>query len=153
MTAATLEEIAAYASMPIQIEKAIERLSEAQLQHTPAEGEWSIHEVLIHLADSEAVGYWRLRKTLAERDSVLALYDEEAWSKSLYYRQQDSILALRLFSDLRAANASLFKFLPAEAWELTSIHAERGKMSLYEIFRMYVEHGEIHLQQIERLKA
>ncbi|GER91473.1 hypothetical protein KDW_56350 [Dictyobacter vulcani] len=151
MAVATLEELAAYAAMPIQIEKAIAGLSEEQLHYTPAEGEWSIHDVLIHLADSEAVGYWRLRKTLAERDTVLAIYDEDAWSKSLYYRQQNSTLALRLFSDLRASSAALLKLLPPEAWELSSIHAERGRLTIYDIFRTYVEHGEIHLQQIKRL--
>ena len=152
MSVASLEEIEDYSSIPTRIARAIEGLSEAQRYHSPVDGEWSIHDVLIHLADSETVGFWRIRKTLAEKDSLLAIYDEDAWSKALFYRQQDASLALRLFTDLRTSTAALLKLIPAADWELTSIHAERGKMSLYDIFQQYLEHGENHLQQIEAIK-
>lgn len=152
MPVATPAQIEQYAAIPVQIARTIEGLTETQLLQTPFEGEWNIHEVIIHLADSEAVGFWRLRKTLAERDSILAVYDEDAWSKTLFYRQQDYRLALKLFTDLRASSAALLELLPSEAWELNSTHAERGKLSLYDIFQTYIEHGEIHLQQIERIK-
>ncbi|GHO82882.1 DinB family protein [Dictyobacter formicarum] len=152
MPVATREQIEQYAAIPAQVARTIEGLTETQLQQTPFDGEWNIHEVIIHLADSEAVGFWRLRKTLAERDSILAVYDEDAWSKTLFYRQQDYRLALQLFAALRASSAALLELLPSESWELTSTHAERGKLSLYDIFQTYVEHGEIHLQQIERIK-
>ncbi|WP_371865708.1 DinB family protein [Dictyobacter kobayashii] len=138
--------------MPERVAKAIEELTEEQLQQTPIEGEWSIHEVLIHLADSESVGFWRIRKTLAEKDSILAVYDEDIWSKTLFYREQDYHLALRLFAALRTSSGALLELIPPESWELTSVHAERGRLSLYDIFQTYVEHGEIHLQQIEKLK-
>lgn len=152
MPVATSEQLAQYAAIPTLIVKAIEGLTDTQLLQTPIEGEWNIHEIIIHLADSEAVGFWRIRKTLAERDSILAVYDEDAWSQTLFYRQQNYQLALKLFTDLRASSAGLLALLPSRAWELTSTHAERGKLSLYDIFQTYVEHGEIHLQQIERIK-
>ncbi|GCE02845.1 DinB family protein [Dictyobacter aurantiacus] len=152
MPVATSEQLEQYAAIPTQIARAVEGLSKEQLLQTPIEGEWTIHEVIIHLADSEAVGFWRLRKTLAERDSLLAVYDEDAWSKTLFYRQQDYRLALKLFTDLRASSAALLALLPSQSWELTSTHAERGKLSLYDLFQTYLEHGEIHLQQIERIK-
>jgi len=57
-----------------------------------------------------------------------------------------------LFTALRASSAALLRLLPAEAWERTSLHPEQGKMSVYDIFNLYAEHGDIHLHQIERLK-
>jgi hypothetical protein len=152
MTIATREQIAEYKTIPTRITQAIEGLSESQKQYRPMEGEWNIHEIVVHLADSEAVGFWRLRKTLVERDSVLAVFDEDAWSKTLVYGQQDAQLALRLFTDLRTSSAELLKIIPEDAWERTSIHAERGQLSVYDYFLTYLGHGEAHLQQIERIK-
>ncbi|GCE16397.1 hypothetical protein KDK_01970 [Dictyobacter kobayashii] len=59
---------------------------------------------------------------------------------------------MRLFAALRTSSGALLELIPPESWELTSVHAERGRLSLYDIFQTYVEHGEIHLQQIEKLK-
>jgi DinB superfamily len=151
MPAPTSEQLNIYETTPSRIAVAIEGLSEAALYHKPEE-DWSIHEVIIHLADSEAIGFWRLRKTLAEAGSTLAVYDEAAWASNLAYERQDRTLALALFTALRASTAALLRLLPAAAWERTSLHPEQGKMSLYDIFNLYLEHGDIHLHQIQRLK-
>ena len=152
MPVPTAEQIETFETAPSRIAAVIEGLSEERMHAIPAIGEWSIHEIIIHLTDSEAVGYWRIRKTLAERGATLAVYDEEAWTRNLSYRIQDRELALQLFSVLRASTAALLRLLPAEAWERTSVHAERGELSVYDLFMTYLEHGAIHLQQIERLK-
>ncbi len=55
----TPEQINAYETAPTHIAAAIEGLSEAQMHHLPGTGEWSIHEVVVHLGDSEATGTWR----------------------------------------------------------------------------------------------
>ncbi len=147
----TPEQINQYESFSGSIASAIEGVSGAQFHFIPAIGEWSIHEIVIHLADSEAVGFWRVRRTLAEKHAMLASYDEEAWARNLSYRIQDRELALQLFTSLRASNASLFRLVPAEAWERTAIHEERGELSVYDLFTTYVEHGKAHLEQLERL--
>jgi hypothetical protein len=152
MPVPTSEQINAYEEAPPRVVAAIEDLSEAEMQYIPAIGEWSIQEIVIHLADSEAVGYWRIRKTIAEAGSILPVYDEEAWARKLSYRIQDRDLAITLFRALRASNAALFRLLPSETWERTSIHPERGEMSLFALFNLFLQHAEIHLQQIERIK-
>lgn len=151
MPAPTSEQIDNYEAAPSRIAAAIEGLSEAVMHHKPQE-DWSIHEVIIHLADSEAIGFWRLRKTLAEEESTLAVYDEAAWASNLAYHRQNRRLALTLFTALRTSTAALLRLLPAEAWARTSLHPEQGKMSVYDIFNLYAEHGDVHLQQIQRLK-
>jgi hypothetical protein len=57
MPVPTPEQIDNYGMAPSSIMAALEGLTEAQIQLTPAEDEWSIHEIVIHLADSEVVGY------------------------------------------------------------------------------------------------
>jgi DinB superfamily len=152
MPIATLEQIGHYEMAPSLVVAALEGLDETQLHYVPKEGEWSIHEIVIHLADSETMGYWRLRKTLAEEGSILPVYDEAAWAQKLSYRTQERRLAIALFTNLRASTAALLRSLPTEAWERTSNHPEHGTINVYDLFTIYLQHGEIHLQQIERIK-
>ena len=152
MAGTTPAQIERYEMAPSQVVAALEGLDEAQMHFVPAEGEWSIYEIVVHLADSETLGYWRLRKTLAEEGSILPVYDEAAWAQKLSYHTQELGLAIALFTSLRASTAALLRLLPAEAWECTSKHPEHGKINVYDLFTIYLEHGEIHLQQIERIK-
>jgi hypothetical protein len=152
MLIATPEQIERYEMAPSLVITALEGLNEAHMQQLPAEGEWSIHEIVIHLADSETMGYWRIRKTLAEEGSILPIYDEAAWAQKLSYHTQERTLALALFSSLRASTTALLRSLPARSWELTSTHPENGKITVYDLFNIYLDHSEIHLQQIERIK-
>ncbi len=116
MPVPTFEQIDAYEAAPAQIASATSGLSELQLLHVPAPGEWSIHEVLVHLPDSEIFGFERMRRTL------------------------------------RRSNAALLRPLSPDVWERKGRHTERGEMSLYDIFQVYLEHGNIHLRQIEQVK-
>jgi DinB superfamily len=152
MPVGTSEQINAYEEVPARLVAALEDLNEGQMHFVPAIGEWSIHEIVIHLADSEVIGHMRVRKTIAEPGSTLPIYDEEAWAGKLSYRLQDQRLAIELFRALRASTAALLRALPEETWQRLSLHPERGEMSFYDVFVLYLEHGEIHLQQIERIK-
>jgi hypothetical protein len=148
----TTEQINAYEQLPERIAAATTDLDEAQLQFVPAIGEWNIHEIVIHLADAEVLGYWRMRRALAEPRSALPVYNEEAWASKLSYRMQDRRLALQLFTALRASTAALLRLLPEDAWQRIALHPERGEVSVLDLFNTYAEHGEMHLQQIEEIK-
>ena len=152
MPAPTVDQINAFEGVPSRIISIIEGLDEAQMHFVPAPGEWSIHEVVIHLGDSETFGFERLRKTIAEHKPTLQVYDEDAWARNLSYQRQERHLALALFSAQRRSTAALLRMLPAETWERTAIHPERGEINLYDIFTIYLEHGDIHLAQIEHTK-
>ncbi|HEV2662091.1 MAG TPA: DinB family protein [Ktedonobacteraceae bacterium] len=152
MPVPTPKQLDAYEMAPSSIMAALEGLDEAQIRHTPAENAWSIHEIVIHLADSEAVGYMRLRMAIAEDNPLLPVYAEAEWAQRLKYNAQARGLALALFANLRAASAALLRALPAEEWERIATHPERGRMSVCDLFDLYSEHGEIHLQQIEHIK-
>ena|SRR5579875_1187913 len=142
----------AFSNTPVQFASALQGLTEEQIHFVPAPGEWSIHMIIVHLADSEAAGYWRLRKTIAEPGSTLDIYDEAAWAERLSYHAQDRESALTLFAALRTSSVALLRSLPDKMWALSSTHPERGTLSLYDLFQIYLEHEQIHLQQIEQIK-
>ncbi|HEY7414616.1 MAG TPA: DinB family protein [Ktedonobacteraceae bacterium] len=149
---ATATQIATYETAPARLTMALEGLNDTQMRFTPGEQEWSIHNIVIHLADAELVGSWRLRKTLAEAPTTLQNYDEASWAQQLLYEGQRRDHALALFTMLRTTNAALFRLLPAEAWERTAQHETRGEMSVYDLFLSLFNHVDEHIQQIERLK-
>lgn len=152
ISAPTIEQINAFEAVPSLVISALTGLSESQMHAVPLPAEWSIHEVVIHLGDSETFGFERLRKTIAEEKPSLQVYDEDAWARNLSYQRQERHYALALFSAQRRSTAALLRMLSPETWKRTAIHPERSEITLYDIFTIYLEHGEIHLAQIEHLK-
>lgn len=152
MTVPTVEQIDAYEATATKLEASIKGLSDEQLLQRPTPEEWSIHEVILHLPDSETFVYERLRRVLAEERPTLHAFAESLWAQNLEYRRQDYRLALALFKAQRGANAALLRQLPAETWLRRGVHTENGEMSLYDIFTTYLRHGEVHLRQIEQIK-
>ena len=146
------EQLADYSNAPSRITSLLQGLDDSALAYTPSQDEWNIHEIIVHLGDSELVGSWRIRRTIAEPETTIQAYAEETWASLLDYKKQDISKAMQLFSALRAANTSLLRSLPGEAWENTVVHSENGTMSLYDIFMALIRHVETHVQQIERLK-
>lgn len=153
MPVPTPEQLAAFADAPTQITAALTGLDNVQIHFSPAEGEWSINEIIVHLADAEVFYYERMRKTIAEDSPSISSFDENAFASRLSYSTQSFGLGLALFAALRNSSAALLAMLPPEAWERACDHPERGVMTLYDIFTASLGHGNAHLEQIEKLKA
>ena len=109
-------------------------------------GCWNIREHLVHIADSEANSYIRCRRLIAEPGEQLMAYDENAWSRSLFYSDQGVDDALALFRLLRSQTYTLIRSLPDEAWSNTCHHPENGDMSLDDWLEVYESHIPEHLQ-------
>jgi uncharacterized damage-inducible protein DinB len=71
------------------LRKAIGGLTEEELRFKPAPEKWSIHQILIHIADSELVSTQRIKKVLAEEEPILFSVDQNAWVDGLGYDQLD----------------------------------------------------------------
>lgn len=114
------------------------------------DGKWTIQQNLIHLADSEANSYIRLRRGLAESGKAVLGYDQDAWASSLFYEKQSADDAIQLFRLLRKMSSALIENIPEECWTQNSImHSENGRMSLYDWLRTYAHHN--HAGQISRV--
>ena len=72
-----LEVQAATASTLAQLIKGVPA---STLQKRPAPEQWSVVEILAHLADSEVVCGWRLRAILGAPGSPIAAYDQNTWA-------------------------------------------------------------------------
>jgi hypothetical protein len=123
------------------------------LRTRPADGEWSVLELLGHITDSELVNAARYRWVLAEDAPPLVGYDQDAWVARLDHAHDDSRVLLALFSVLRASNLALWRRTSPADRARVGAHAERGDESLDLLFRMQAGHGRLHRAQADRTLA
>lgn len=128
-----------------------EELDQEQLAAPEALGKWSVAAVLQHLADSELVWGYRLRRVLAEERPVLTGYDQDLWADRLRYDQADRRESLALFSALRFANLQLLARLQPKDLDRVGVHAERGEEPVRHMVRLYAGHDLVHRRQLQRI--
>ena len=128
---------------------ALERFPREMWHFRPASDQWTIHEIIVHIADSEAIGYVRCRRFLAEPGSSILGYDESTWARELVYDGQSTDDALELFKWLRHNSYALIRDLPESAWSNTAVHSESGSMTLDDWFDLYARHIPDHIEQMQ----
>ena len=137
------------------IREAIAGLTPEQLRWVPPVeagiGLWSVHQIVIHLADSDATAVHRMKRVIAERNPLLIGYDESAFARSLFYHEQSVADAIALLDLGRRAFAPVLRRLPDEAFDRTGVHNERGLVRLGQLVGDYVDHVNEHVKYI-RLK-
>jgi len=146
-----LQLIENYGKAYEQVVEALLDFPEKMWLYKPSEGKWSIHEILIHLADSEVNSYARCRMMLAEPGRQVIAYDQDAWAKQLNYHNQNPKDALELFKWLRKMNYYLIKNLPDEKWDNYVMHSETGKFSLESWLSIYEPHIPGHIEQMRKV--
>jgi len=134
-----------------KLQKLIKPLSKKQMKRRPGPGQWSIAEILAHLADAEVVGSWRMRLILGNSGQSIQAYDQEVWADTFKYADRDPKESLKVFRVLRENNLALLKRIPDPLWENHGMHAERGKETVSRIVEMFAGHDLNHLQQVERM--
>ena len=140
-----------YAEGPALLKAALERVPPEALQWRPAPGKWSVHEVIVHCADSEVNAHMRLRFLLAEADPVIMGYDQDRWATVLDYHSRPLEPALAAVEAVRANTVPLLRSLPEEAWGRQGRHTEySAPFTVAKWLAIYGEHLEVHARQIER---
>ena len=82
----------------------------------PAPTEWSVHEIIIHLADSETNAALRARLLIAEPGRPVMAYDQDAWAVKLNYHDRDVNDALKMVKFARKTTYQLLKSLPDDGF-------------------------------------
>jgi len=151
MTSSRITElIKAYADGPRLLESAVAGIPPDELRFTPGPEHWSIHENVIHVADTELVGASRMRYVLAEPGAALVSFDQEKWARVMDYKSQSLEGALALFRGIRAATTEVLRRAPAEAWEHAGIHTESGPQTLEWLVEHFADHVPYHLRTIAK---
>lgn len=115
----------------------------------PEPKEWSVHEVLIHLADSESNAALRARKLIVEPGGTLMGYDQDQWAIALDYHDQSTEDALAIVKLVRKTTYELLKKQPEEVFEHSVKHPEYEEPYTFEQWLdIYSAHIPGHIEQI-----
>lgn len=139
-------------SMPGDLAAAIAGVSAVDLGRPEAPGKWSLRRIVRHLADSEIVFAYRLRKIVAEDRPSLPGYDQDRWADLLHYDDEDVTLALEEIRVNRRTNLRFLQALGPAERRRAGVHSERGDESVEHLIRLYAGHDLLHLNQIMRVK-
>jgi hypothetical protein len=144
--------LTAYVEGPQRMRRAIEGLSEEELRaRARGPDRWSIHEIILHSADSEVQGTLRIRKVWSEPSPLLPYTDQDAFSRELGYAREGREArerALSLLALLRQHTVHLFERATAHDWAKVGTHPEYGEVTLRNLLELYADHTERHVEQI-----
>ena len=120
------------------------------LDRRPADGAWSVAEVLHHLADAELQQSVRLRRMLAEDRPVWLAWDADRYAAALGYEARPGADALALILANRNLNVRLLASMPLELWSRTAVHPQAGEVDVAGWVRIATEHLAEHVLQARR---
>jgi hypothetical protein len=143
-------KIRSYGKAHAELKQALRKFPKRMWKYKPAPDRWSIHEIIVHMADSEANSYVRCRRFIAEPGKQVLGYDENGWSRVLDYHRQNTEIALELFKHLRKSSYELIKSLPDSVWSNVVEHTERGIMTFDQWLETYEKHTHSHISQIQK---
>jgi hypothetical protein len=143
------QKIETYRTAHALLTAALEKFPRGMWQFRPAPDRWTIHEIVIHIADSEANSYIRCRRFLAEPGSSVLGYDENKWARELHYHEQSTADALELFKWLRHKSYTLIRDISETTWANTIYHPENGVMTLDDWLDTYARHIPDHIAQMQ----
>lgn len=130
---------------------ALSRAPEAMRQWKPAPDQWSVHEIVVHCADSETNSAMRIRYLVGEPSPTIAGYDQDRWARDMRYHALPLDLALAQVDATRAWTAAFLRSLPDAAWSRAGRHTELDEPYTADRWlEIYAEHLEVHARQIAR---
>jgi FMN phosphatase YigB (HAD superfamily) len=143
--------IATLRSTPAFLHSICASLTTEAIVHRPVAGEWSVLEILCHLADMDTeVNLPRLRKVQQEVNPFVAGMDTDTWADSRQYNQRDGRQSLQNFVTARLELIAFLESLSPEDWQRQARHAVFGPTCLQEMAIFAAGHDRLHVRQIHQ---
>jgi hypothetical protein len=143
--------IAVLEDAPAAMRRAVVGLTEDQLDTRYRN--WTIRQIVHHLADSHVNSYIRCKWALTEERPTIKAYDEGRWAALADSRKGDIRAPLALLDGLHARWVQLLRSLSAEQLDRSFLHPETGKaIRLSEALCYYAWHCRHHTGQVQWLR-
>jgi hypothetical protein len=130
------------------LREALKEFPPEMWQFKPDPASWSIHEILIHLPDSETNSFARFRAAIATPGVRIFAYDQDVWANTLNYHEQNWQDAVELLHWIHKMTYALIKDLPEHVWAQAIDHPEQGIITLDDVLVTYANHIPDHIQQM-----
>ena len=144
------EKIELYGCGVDLLKAALAEVPQEALKFKPAPNEWSVYEIIIHIADSESNAALRARKLIVEPGGALMGYDQDKWAVELNYHDQSLEDALETTRLVRKTTYELLKKQPDEVFAHSAKHPEYDEPYTFEKWiNIYAGHIPAHIEQIQ----
>ena len=144
--------IADLSELPAQLREAVEGLSDSQLDTKYRN--WTIRQIVHHIADSHVNSYIRFKWALTEDTPTIKAYDEGLWSDLSESRIGTVAPSLQLLDGLHSRWCQLLATLTPANYERAFVHPEtKSSITLNSALCYYAWHGKHHTGQILWLRA
>jgi len=144
------EKLELYGSGFALLKAALNEVPAEAMKFKPDPAEWSVHEVIIHIADSESNSALRARKLIVEPGGTLMGYDQDKWAVQLNYHERSFEDALEVTRLARKSTYELLKRQPDEVFTHALIHPEMNEPYTFDKWlTIYARHIPGHIEQIQ----
>lgn len=143
------QKIEAFGRAPEVLAAALRQFPKKMWMYRPASNRWSIHEMILHLADHEANAYIRCRRLIAEPGKPVLSYDPSVWAGALGYFHQSTRGALDVLRLLRRMTYELVAALPDSVWSNSAEYTENAGANLEEWLDLQERYIPQHIEQMK----
>jgi uncharacterized damage-inducible protein DinB len=145
------ELIAVIEAAPAALRDAVAGLSNDQLNTRYRN--WTIRQIVHHVADSHVNSYVRFKWALTEERPTIKAYDEGLWAALEDSRAGDVRAPLALLEGLHARWVQLLRSMTEGQFARSFVHPETGQtVSLSAALCYYAWHGRHHTAQVRWLR-
>ena len=131
------------------LKAALAEVPQEAMKFKPEPTEWSVYEIIIHIADSESNAALRARKLIVEPDGSLMGYDQAQWADTLQYHDHNLEDALEVTRLARKTTYELLKRQPEEVFTHSIVHPEyEAPYTFDQWVNIYSAHIPGHIEQI-----
>ena len=146
-----MEKIEQYGRGYSLLEAALADVPREAWSYKPSPEEWSVHEIIVHMGDSESMAALRARKLIVEPGSTLMGYEEAKWADALNYLDQDPAVSLEIIRSARLSTYKLLKAQPDEVFEHNVKHQEYPEPYTFDQWLdIYARHIPDHIEQLKK---
>lgn len=138
-----------FAFGPALLDATLQQFPKKMWCYQPSSDRWSIHDIIIHLADSEVSAYIRCRRFIADPQTALLKFNSESWARSLGYFNQSTRDAVQIIAVLRKLTYSLLRGIPDSVWANNLDHPGFGPITLRRWLFIQEQHIPHHIEQMK----
>jgi hypothetical protein len=133
------------------LKAALAEVPQEAMKWKPEPKEWSVYEVIIHIADSESNGALRARKLIVEPGGSIMGYNQPQWAEVLNYHERNFEDALEVTRLARKTTYELLKHVPDIVFSTHWIkHPEYAEPYMFDKWiDIYSAHIPGHIEQIQ----
>lgn len=141
-------------NLPDQLDAIVYHLTAEQLGIPYITGQWSVAQIIHHLADAHMNSYLRTKRILAETNPEQRPFSQENWVDMADEHETPVQISLMILRGIHTRWVTLFESLADADWQKTGrFRSDGSEMTIDYLLNSYANHSQTHLAQIEQVLA